>query len=62
MNKCEICVEVKITMKTCASIKNETELFNLIHTNLGDYNQTMTRGGKKYYVTFIDDFWRYTKL
>ena len=22
----------------------------------------MTRGGKKYYVTFIDDFSRYTKL
>ena len=22
----------------------------------------MTRGGKKYYVTFIDDFLRYTKL
>lgn len=24
--------------------------------------QTMTRGGKKNYVTFIDDFSRYTRL
>ena len=22
----------------------------------------MTRGGKKYYMTFIDDFWRYNKV
>jgi hypothetical protein len=60
MNKCEICVETKITKKTCASVKRETELLSLIHTNLEHLKQTMTRGGKKYYVNFIDDFSRYT--
>jgi hypothetical protein len=62
MNKCEVCVEAKITKKTCTSVKRETDLLNLMHTDLGDLKQTMTRGGKKYYVTFIDDFSRYTKL
>jgi hypothetical protein len=58
MNKCEICVEVKITKKTWAFVKRETKFLNLIHTDLE--KQTMIRGGKKYYVTFIDDFSRYT--
>ena len=40
----------------------ESELLSLIHTDLGDLQQTMTRGGEKYYVTFIDDFFRFTKV
>ena len=43
-------------------IYRETELLSLIQTNIGDLKPTMTRGGKKYYVTFIDDFSRYTKV
>ena len=62
MNKHEICVEAKITKKTYVYVKRETELLSLIHTDLGDLKQTMIIGGKKYYVTFIDDFSRYTKL
>ena len=62
MNRCEVCIEAKIIKKTCTSIKRETDLLNLIHTDLGDLKQTMTRGGKKYHVTFIDDFSRYAKL
>ena len=62
MNKYEICVESKITKKTYAYDKRETELLSLIHIYLGDLKQIMTRGGKKYYVTFINDFSRYTKL
>ena len=62
INKCEIYVEAKITKKTCVSVKRETELLSLIHTNLEDLKQIMTRGGKKYYVTFIYDFSRYTEL
>ena len=60
MNKCEICAEAKITKKTYASVNRETELLSLIHTNLRDLKQTMTRGGKKYYITFINDFFRFT--
>lgn len=52
MNKCEISAKTKQTKKSCVSVHRETELLSLIHTNLGDLKQTMTRGGKKYYVTF----------
>ena len=62
MNKCEICVESKITNKTCHSIYREIELLSSIHTDFGELKQTMTRGGKKYYVAFIDDFSKYTKV
>lgn len=55
-DKCEICAKAKITKKLCFSVNRETELLSLIHTDLGDLKQTMTRGGKRYYVTFIDNF------
>jgi transposase InsO family protein len=62
MDKCEVCVETKITKKPCKSITRETELLGLIHSDLGDLKHTMTRGGKKYYVIFVDDYSRFTKL
>lgn len=34
----------------------------MIHIDLGDLKQTITRGGKIYCVTFIDNFFRFTKL
>ena len=61
--KCQVCVESKSTKKTCKSIqKRETELLELIHSDLGDFKNHMTRSGKKFYVTFIDDCSRYTMV
>jgi len=37
-------------------------LLGLIHIDLVDLKQTITRGGKKKFVTFIDDYSRYTKV
>jgi len=37
-------------------------LLGLIHTDLVYLKQTRTRGGKNYFVTFIDDYSRYTKV
>jgi len=61
-SKCDVCVESKITKKTCHSIERQTEILGLIHIDLADLKQTMSRGGKNYFVTFIDDFSRYTKV
>ena len=62
MDKCEICAETKITKKPCKSITRETELFGLVYSDLGDLKYTMTRGGKRFYVIFVDDHSRFTKL
>ncbi len=62
MDKCEICDETKITKKSCKSITRESELLGLIHSDLGDLKHTMTRCGKRFYVIFVDDYSRYTKL
>lgn len=55
-DKCKIYVEAKIIKKSCFSVSRETELMSLIHTVLDDLRQTMTKVGKRYHVTFIDDF------
>ena len=48
LNKWEICTKSKLTKKSCPSIYRETELLELIHSDLEDLKQTITRGGKKY--------------
>ena len=45
--KCEICVESKLTKKSCHSVQHETELLGLIRSDLVDLKQTMTGGGSK---------------
>ena len=62
IKKCEICVESKLTKKSCPFVQREIELLGLIHFYLANLKQTMTRGGKSYFVTFIDDYSRYSKF
>ena len=62
MDKCEICAKTKITKRPCKSITRETELLGLVHSDLGDLKHTMTRGGKRFYLIFVDDHSRFTKL
>jgi len=45
-----------LTKKKCMYVQRELDFLSLIHTDLGDLKQTMSRGGNKYYITFIDDF------
>ena len=62
LSKCQICVTSKLTKKTCSSVTRETKLLELIHSDLGDLKQTMTKGGKKFYITFIDDYSRFARI
>ena len=60
INKCEICIDSKFASKSYKSvIKRSNELLGLIHTDLGDFKSIPSRGGKNYYITFIDDSSRY---
>jgi len=40
----------------------QSELLDLIHTDLANLKQTLSRGGKNYFVKFIEDFSRYIKV
>ena len=61
-SKCEICVEAKFHKKQFKSIERQTELLKLIHSDLGDFKNRMSRGGKKHSITFVDDYSHYTMV
>ena len=56
-------MEAKFTKKPFKPItKRSIELLELVHTDLADFRNSESRGGKRYYITFVDDYSRYTKL
>ncbi|GJY88723.1 zinc finger, CCHC-type containing protein, partial [Tanacetum coccineum] len=57
--KCKTCMLTKITKKPFQNIKRETEVLELIHSDLCDLHATPSLGNKKYFVTLIDDASRF---
>ncbi|GJT70194.1 zinc finger, CCHC-type containing protein [Tanacetum coccineum] len=53
--KCKTCMLTKVTKKPFQDVKHETEVLELIHSDLCDLHATPSLGNKKYFVTFIDD-------
>ena len=58
-HKCENCVESKLTRTSFQSIERSSEPLELIHSDIYDLKFIQTRGGKKYFLTLIDDCTRY---
>ena len=58
-HKCEICVEYKLTRTSFQSIERSSEPLELINSDICDLKFIQTRGGKKYFLTLIDDCTRY---
>ena len=58
-HKCETCVEAKMARASFKSIERSTKPLDLIHSDVCDMKSVQTRGGKKYFITFIDDCTRY---
>jgi len=52
----------KITRSSFPTVQRIAKLLELIHSDLGVFHSTPSFGGKKYYVTFIDDFRRYCQV
>ncbi|GJV96128.1 hypothetical protein Tco_1547705 [Tanacetum coccineum] len=55
---CKTCMLTKITKKPFQYVKRETEVLELINSDLCDMHATPSLGNKKYFVTFIDDAFR----
>ncbi|KAL0546105.1 hypothetical protein IC582_016010 [Cucumis melo] len=61
--KCPICVESKFHKKPFKLVDSRTiDLLELIHSDLADFRTTTSRDGKNYYVSFVDDYSRFTKI
>jgi len=62
-SKCHVCVETKFAKKPFKSVTiKKTELSELVHSNLADFKHTISKCGKKRYITFVDDYSRHTKV
>lgn len=60
--KCEICAKCKIHAQPHKpSIHRETKVLELVHSDICGPMKTESLGRAKYFVTFIDDFSRYTE-
>ena len=59
-DKCEICIQAKITKKPFPKVERNTNILDLVHSDICELNGVLTRGGKRYFITFIDDCSRYT--
>ncbi|GJZ96715.1 retrovirus-related pol polyprotein from transposon TNT 1-94 [Tanacetum coccineum] len=57
--KCETCVEAKLTRSSFKLVKRKTEPLDMIHTDICDLKSLPTKGGNKYFITFIDDCTKY---
>ncbi|KAH9669996.1 hypothetical protein KPL70_022027 [Citrus sinensis] len=44
-HKCEICIQAKITKKPFPKAERNTQILDLIHTDICEYNGILTRGG-----------------
>ncbi|XP_075475084.1 retrovirus-related Pol polyprotein from transposon TNT 1-94 isoform X1 [Primulina tabacum] len=54
-HKCETCVEAKLTRSSFRTIERNSEPLDLIHSDICDLKGVQTRGGNKYFITFVDD-------
>jgi len=63
VSKCLACMEAKYVKKLFKSITGrQTALLKLVHSDLVDFKNTASKEGKTYYITFVDDCSRYTKV
>jgi len=58
-SKCEICVQGKHVQVLFHSIIRNSEPLELVHSNACDSNRVLTRGDRRYFVTFIDDHFKF---
>jgi hypothetical protein len=62
-SKCHACVQAKQPRKPFNSVEEKSLApLDLIHSDLCEMNGILTRAGKKYFISFIDDATRYCQL
>ena len=49
-------------MKLFSKSDRNSIMLELVHSDVCELNSVLTRGGKRYFITFIDDFSRFTYM
>ena len=57
---CKYCAQAKNIKQPFKFVSRNTTLLEFIHTDICDNKNYLTRGEKKYFITFIDDYSKYT--
>lgn len=57
--KCEICVQAKQPRKPFKSVDRDSSMLELVHSDICEMNGILTKGGRRYFITFIDDCSKY---
>ena len=52
-------VKLKLLKWPHKNIGRNTELLELIHTDLCEFEGKLTHGGNEYFINFVDDFLKY---
>ena len=60
--KYETCSQAKITKRPHKSVVRNTELLEIIYSDLCEFEGILTCGGNRYIIIFIDDFSKYTTV
>ena len=60
--KCETCSQAKITKRFHKRVVKNTELLELIYSDLCEFEGILTSGENRYIIIFIDDFSKYTTV
>jgi hypothetical protein len=59
-SKCQVCVQAKQPRKPHKAVdERNSTLLELIHSDICQMNGVLTKGGKRYFMTLIDDATRY---
>jgi hypothetical protein len=59
-SKCQLCVQAKQPRKSHKTTEvRDLAPLELMHSDLSELNGELTKGGKKYFMTLIDDSTRY---
>ena len=49
-----------MTKKPFPRVERNTKLLDLVHSDICELNGELTRGSKRYFITFIDDYSKFT--
>jgi len=63
LSKCFVCIEAKYAKNPLSRLLvDKAALLELVYLDLTNFKNTANKGGKRYYVTFVGDCSRYTKV